>query len=130
MSVEKPGSRRIAIGRWGESLAAGFLESLGYQILERNFRTPYGEIDLIASYGQLTDRTIVFVEVKTRRSKSFGQPEDSIGPRKRTHLLEAAAYYIQQSPDTTSAWRVDVIAIEQSVRGGAPNITHFENVFS
>ena len=76
--------------------------------MSRNWRSPYGEIDLIASH----DEVVVFVEVKTRKSKSFGPPEISITPRKAEHMRNCAEYYIQQHPELTNDWRIDVITIQ------------------
>ena len=115
---------RQRLGKWGEETATIFLTDRGYQILERNFRTPYGEIDLIA---RLED-TIVFVEVKTRSSQTLGMPEISVTSRKQMHMLQSAEYYIQQHPDLPCTWRIDVIAIQRLTSDGSPQITQFENV--
>jgi len=109
-------------GIWGESLAAEYLERNGYDILERNARTPYGEIDLIARQASVT----VFVEVKTRRSTRFGNPEESITAAKRLHLLSAIESYLQSHPELDGEWRVDVIALQISSKT-ASELTHFEN---
>jgi putative endonuclease len=85
-----------SLGRWGEKVAAAHLAQKDYAILEMNTRTPYGEIDLIAS----KDGVIVFVEVKTRTSATFGLPEESINQRKQAHILSSAEHYIQQHPET------------------------------
>lgn len=118
--------RRQAIGRWGEASAAHYLASQGYEILERNLRTPYGEIDLIAR----TQDTIVFVEVKARTSASLGPPEVSVGPRKQAHMLACAQSYIQEHPGQAANWRIDVITIQRQAKGQPPVITHFENAIS
>jgi putative endonuclease len=79
-------------GKWGEMVAAQFLQKLGYRIQSQNLRTPYGEIDLVAlettqdAHG-CDEEILVFVEVKMRTSDKFGYPEDSIDSRKRHHLL-------------------------------------------
>jgi putative endonuclease len=119
------------IGKWGEELAAKYLEQKGYTILMRNVRTPYGEIDIIASQP-VSDNTgahdvLVFVEVKTRRSLAFGYPEDSINTRKRSHLLESIQSYLQDHPESDNEWRVDVVAIYRSSNDQKPLITHFVN---
>jgi putative endonuclease len=115
-----------ALGRWGENQAAAYLEGRGYTILERNFRTPYGEIDLVAR----KQNTVVFVEVKTRSSDSFGLPEESITPDKATHMVDAARYYIDDHPASDCVWRIDVIAIRRSSNNIDPQITHFRNALS
>lgn len=119
---------RQSLGRWGESLAAEYLEKQGYSILSRNYRTPYGEIDLIAEIAH--PQTIVFIEVKTRRTRDFGMPEDSVNSRKQNHLLSAVEHYLQQHPEFNGATRVDVIAIQRYQADQPPVITHFENAFS
>ena len=115
---------RQRLGHWGETAAAKYLEEHGFTIVERNVRTPYGEIDLIAQQGEL----IVFVEVKTRASESFGPPEISITPRKLEHLLNSAQFYIQEHPDWDGAWRIDAIAILRKGKDSQPTIMVFENV--
>jgi putative endonuclease len=117
-------SRRQSIGYLGESIAAAFLKNKGYSILERNYRTPHGEIDLIVSQ----DKLIAFVEVKTRASSSLGPPEISITPRKIEHMCNAAEYYIQQHPEMVNDWRIDAITIQLKSGQSAPQIDHFENV--
>jgi putative endonuclease len=119
-------TRRQSLGHLGESIAAAFLEKKGYTILERNKRTPYGEIDLIA----LWEEVITFVEVKTRASPSLGPPEISITPRKAEHMRCAAEYYIQQHPERIHDWRIDVVAIQLYASNTSPIIDHFENAIT
>ena len=85
-------SHNQSIGHKGESLAAAYLEENGYIIIDRNYRTPHGEIDLIAAKSEV----ITFVEVKTRTSNSLGPPEISITSRKIEHMRNAAEYFIQK----------------------------------
>ena len=91
-----------------------------YEILARNIRTPYGEIDIVARQGDIT----IFVEVKTRTSNKMGLPEESITPRKRGHMLAAADHYAAEHE--IDHWQIDVIAIEGKP-GSTPKITYFEN---
>lgn len=114
---------RQSLAHWGETLAADYLAGKGYKILERNARNPHGELDLIACLGVTT----VFVEVKTRRSMSFGLPEQSVTSKKLAHLLSAAQYYLQMRPELDGDWRVDVVAIRR-FSNQPPEIVHFENV--
>jgi putative endonuclease len=124
-------SSRQFLGRWGETLAANYLTGQGYTILGQNIRTPYGEIDLIARKLRLDTSTItIFVEVKTRTSRTFGLPEESVTLRKQAHLLAAVQYYLQEHPDLDTDWRIDVIAIERYHGGQPPTVTHFENAVS
>jgi putative endonuclease len=117
------------LGRRGEKLAADFLSKQGYSILARNVHTPYGELDLVAEQRDTSnpaENLIVFVEVKSRRSQSFGYPEDSITANKREHLISAAQHFLQEHPGLGDDWRIDVIAIE-IYKNRAPIINHFEN---
>ena len=118
-------NHRQRIGHWGEEVAEGYLSAHGYLILARNLRTPHGEIDILASREEL----LVFVEVKTRTSASFGFPEVSITRRKQTHMLAAAEHYLQMHPESCETWQFDVIAIEGKP-GSVPVISHFENVIA
>jgi len=111
------------VGTWGEEIAAEYLTQQGFEIVTRNARTPYGEIDIIARQ----DETVVFVEVKTRTSDRMGLPEDSITARKRQHMLSAAEHYAMEHE--TDHWQIDVISIEGKP-GGKPKITYFENAIS
>jgi len=115
-----------ALGHWGEQQAAEFLTARDYEILAHNVRTPYGEIDLIANHGDV----LIFVEVKTRRSTHFGNPEEAVTAEKQTHLLEACQHYLQEHPDLQGDWRIDVIAIQVRRGDAAPEIVHFENAVS
>jgi putative endonuclease len=123
---KKP-SQRQSLGRWGEQEAANYLHRQGYEIQASNHRTPYGEIDLIAWLSSAD--TMVFVEVKTRSTGAFGNPEEAVNPRKQAHLLSSAQYYIQQHPELTCQWRMDVIAIQRAGPGEPVQIIHFENAF-
>ena len=119
-------ARRLSLGHLGESIAAAFLEKKGYTILERNWRSPYGEIDLIV----MENNVITFVEVKTRASSSLGPPEISITPRKEEHMRSAAEYYIQQHPELINDWRIDAVTVQIQANDSPPIIDHFENVIT
>lgn len=112
-------TRNQRVGKWGEQAAADFLAERGYEIVARNLRTPYGEIDLITQKDGFT----IFVEVKARTSKVFGPPEVAVTPRKQGHMLACAEHYAQQNE--IDHWQIDVIAIEEIA--GKVEITHFEN---
>jgi putative endonuclease len=109
------------IGKWGEQAAAKYLRAKGYQILDKNARTPYGEIDIVARLEYVT----VFVEVKARTSRSFGLPEEALTPRKLQHMLAAAEHYAAEHEIDT--WQCDAISVE-GIPGVTPRIEHFENV--
>jgi putative endonuclease len=108
------------IGKWGEETAAAYLTERAYEIISRNARTPYGEIDIVAKHGDI----LIFVEVKTRTSDSMGLPEESITPRKRQHMISAAEHYAAEQE--IDHWQIDVISIEGKP-GSKPKITYFEN---
>ncbi|MBI4428479.1 MAG: YraN family protein [Ignavibacteriales bacterium] len=95
-------------GTIGEELAAEYLMNKGYQILERNYRFEHGEIDLIAQDGE----ELVFVEVKSRKSKSFGEPEESITEVKEGRLRDAAEGYLYEKDIENRTCRFDVVAVE------------------
>ena len=115
-------SSRRGLGRWGERVAAEHLEGLGYIILERNYRCPIGEIDIVARHGEY----LVFVEVRTKRSRALGTPEESITLSKQHRLIDLAQTYIQ-SHELPSPWRIDVVAVEPNRRGTPGRIEVIEN---
>jgi putative endonuclease len=108
------------IGKWGEDAVAGYLAGRGYEILARNARTPYGEIDIVTRQGDIT----IFIEVKTLRSSKHFFPEQNVTARKQAHMLACAEYYAAEN--SIDHWQIDVIAVEGKV-GVKPKITHFEN---
>ena len=108
------------IGKWGEEAVAVYLANRGYEIIARNARTPYGEIDIIT---QQSDTTI-FIEVKTLTSSRNFFPEQNVTARKRAHMLACAEHYA--AAYAIDHWQIDVIAVEGKV-GLEPKITHFEN---
>ena len=108
------------IGRWGEDAVAAYLTERGYEIIARNARTPYGEIDIVAKQQDIT----IFVEVKTRTSNKMGLPEESVNLRKQVHMLACAEHYAAENE--IDHWQIDVISVEGKV-GLEPKFTHFEN---
>lgn len=114
------------LGRWGEKVAMKFLEEEDYIILDRNVRTPYGEIDIVAK----KDNRLFFVEVKTRSSMKFGNPEEAITETKIIHMIESAQSFMQDHSDLEGDWQIDVIAVQKQSDGRLPIITHFQNAIS
>ncbi len=94
-------------GADGEALAVRFLERNGMKILERNYRYQRGEIDVIANDGG----EVVFVEVKTRRSTAYGEPEEAVTPRKQEQLRALAEAYLTERGIEDTPCRFDVVAI-------------------
>lgn len=113
-----------ALGALGESLAISFLKKQKYAVLERNYRCRCGEIDVIAKDG----RIIVFVEVKTRRTRAFGPPQLSVTRNKQWQISKAALTYLQQKKLGETNARFDVIAINLA-NPAQPQIDHIENAF-
>jgi len=110
-------------GAVGEDMAVSLLEATGYKIIERNYRCLFGEIDIIARDGSV----IVFVEVKSRRSKLFGEPELSVDLNKQKKLSKVALHYLgEQNLHNTNA-RFDVVAI--LLIPGRDEVRHIENAF-
>ncbi len=97
-----------SIGRIGEDSAAHHLLSLNYRIIERNYRTKLGELDIIAEKGGI----IYFVEVKTRVADSHGKPYEAVTPRKLSHIRRVAQAYILQTASQNKKHSLQVISIE------------------
>lgn len=117
-----PNSRRW-VGYAGEDLAVRYLRKRGYEILRTNFRFERAEIDVIARDGE----ALVFVEVKSRKSKSFGEPEEAVTPRKRQQLRKAAEGYLFENEIDNVECRFDVLAI--SFDKGKASIDHIQHAF-
>lgn len=114
---------RLSLGLRGEQVAADHLEANGYLIQQRNYRCEAGEMDLVVR----RDEGLVFVEVKTRRSRRCGLPEESLTPRKQAHLIAVAQTFLQQYSLEELPWRIDVIAIEFDASGKVRRLTQIEN---
>ena len=114
-------NHKIQIGKLGEDLAVQYLKKKGWKILQRNFKARYGEIDIVAQ----VDKTLVFVEVKTRLNSAYGTPEESVTPRKLREVVETAQYYKTLHPKLPDALRVDVIGIVLDPVSRVP--TYFEH---
>jgi putative endonuclease len=115
--------KRRNVGILGEKLARGFLEKRGYRILESNYRCPEGEIDIIARHKD----SLVFVEVRTKRSLEFGSPEESITPTKMEKLRAVAAHYQQTHDNLPALWRIDVVAVQMDQKDKLLRIELIEN---
>jgi len=95
------------IGSIGEELAVLHLTESGYRVLERNYRCPFGEMDIVALHGE----SVVFVEVKSRRSGRFGVPQSAVGIKKQATLSKIALYYLKEKRLRGSRARFDVVAV-------------------
>jgi len=125
-AVEQKPTGNQGTGALGEEVAANFLIAHGYRILERNFRCKGGEVDLIVrSPG---DKTLVFVEVKTRRTLSYGVPQLAVTPFKQRQISKAALTWLSIKALHDHNARFDVIAILLHT-GKLPQIEHIQNAF-
>jgi putative endonuclease len=95
-------------GKKGEDLAADHLVDAGLKIIERNYRCPFGEIDIVAEEG----KTLVFVEVKSRRSDAYGSPQTAVGREKQKKLSRIALHYLQENRLSHRPARFDVVAVK------------------
>ena len=102
---------RLTLGRQSEDAVTRYLQSQGMKIVERNLRTPVGEIDLVVK----SKRILAFVEVKTRRGSAFGSPGEAMGPPKQRQIVQTAKWYLNDKPHEGLQPRFDVIAITGSV---------------
>ena len=114
---------RRRLGRKGEDIARHRLESDGYSVLHVNYRVGRLEIDLVAE----KDGVLVFVEVRTRKGRSFGPPEESITPAKQSHLVDAAQAYLQAHGATTRDWRIDIVVLNLGPNGQVLRLDVIEN---
>lgn len=100
--------RRQRVGKAGEAAARSYLQRKGYRVAEVNYRSPYGEIDIVAFHGSI----LVFVEVRTRTGSSFGTPAESITVEKLNHLKKTALFYMQSRYGQEVTCRFDLIAVQ------------------
>ncbi len=115
--------KRRDTGILGEKLAGDFLKKRGYRIYETNYRCPEGEVDIVARHKD----SLVFVEVRSKRSLEFGSPEESITPTKMERLRAVAAHYRQTHNNLPPLWRIDVVAVEIDRKGKPLRIELIEN---
>jgi putative endonuclease len=114
---------RQALGKFGEDAAAAYLQRQGYVIVERGWRCPIGELDIVARRGV----QLVFVEVRARRGLATA-PEETITPRKRARLAQLAYTYLDaHSLPLDGSWRIDVVAVVVGADGRVLRLTHLES---
>jgi len=104
---------RKNLGRKGERAAVQFLKKQGYRILHRNWKSPLGEIDIIAKDG----KTLCFVEVKTRSDESYGGAVEAVRPAKQAQIVRAALGFLMQHQVPVQDCRFDVVAIQFDPKG-------------
>lgn len=110
------------LGKDGEELAIRFLKKKGYIIVERNYRTPFGEIDIIAKDGEV----VVFAEVKTRADETFGRPFEAVDWKKKDKIRKVALSFLKRLKKEPPA-RFDVLSI--STEGDSKHIEHIQDAF-
>jgi putative endonuclease len=110
-------THRQQFGTDSESMAVNYLKENGYQIIERNYRTKIGEIDIIAKDGD----TIVFVEVKARKSRAYN-PKEAVTNSKKRKISMVALYYLKSTRQINVRARFDVVAIDSAKNSGAVEI--------
>lgn len=115
----------MTLGKSGEDLAVRYLRKKNYRIIERNFRSKIGEIDIIARHS----RTLIFCEVKTRLNKAFGQPFEAVTPHKQRKIRKVADMYmaVAVDPKEFDSVRFDVISVLAD--GISLDVRHIENAF-
>lgn len=107
-------------GASGEEIAAKYLIKKGFKILEKNYNTRLGEIDIIA----LDKKTVVFIEVKTATQKGFGDPINWVPPRKQVRIIRTSQVYMKNHGTTETLMRFDVVAIDADMR-----VNHVRDAF-
>lgn len=115
--------KKKELGALGEKAARAFLEKRGYKVLEANFRSREGEIDLIALQGEV----VVFAEVKARTSHALGTPQEAVTPRKLERIRNLALEYLATRPNLPADWRIDVLALDMDVGGRIKRLELIEN---
>ena len=113
------------LGKWGEKRCEKFLKKKGLKKLVRNFSCKTGEIDLVMV---APDRTIVFVEVRTKSGEDFASPESTITPAKKAKLIAAARYFLAIHKIEDRPFRFDIVTIVLD-QTGREQIRHYENAF-
>jgi putative endonuclease len=112
---------RKRFGDSGERLAALWLKQHGYHIIARNWRSAFGELDIVSEQGD----DLVFVEVKARRGAEMGAPEEAVTRTKRLRLIRAAQYFLLVHGQEQRPYRIDVIAVEVAPSGKLLDIRHY-----
>jgi len=112
-------------GQTGEALAGALLEQKGYIILERNYKTKMGEIDIVARH----ENTLVFIEVKARKSSYFGNPKYAVNRKKQKKISMAALYYLKATNQSNAKARFDVVSILSESSAVNPQIEIVRNAF-
>lgn len=115
---------RVKLGRRGENLAAEELAHRGYEIIARNWHCQAGEVDIVARL----DDVYYFFEVRTRRGREYGTPEESVTPAKRQRMIDVALTYLGEHEVTDPDWRIGFVAVEMDRRGQLARIEVYDSI--
>lgn len=116
-------------GKLGEAYTEKFLTSQNYKILMKNYHSRFGELDMIALDYNNKPLQLVFIEVKTRTSIQFGEPQESVTIKKMSKILKTIFHFFQKNKKwLTPCWRIDVIALKLDVSLKVKEIQHFKNI--
>ncbi len=118
------GRAKLTLGARGEEIAAAYVRARGYDVGERNYHCRYGEIDLVCRH----QGTVVFCEVKLRRSGAYGLPEEAVTARKVRRLTLTAQTYLMERGLEDADWRLDVVAIELDRQGAVARIDLYQAI--
>jgi len=113
----------LRTGKLGEKIAGDYLQKQGYKIIERGYRTKYGEIDLICQKG----KELVIIEVRTKIGEGFGTPEESLTKKKIKKICQNVLAYVAKN-SCSSSYRADAICIVLNPDLTPQRVTHYENV--
>lgn len=115
-------AEHVQMGKWGEEVAERYLYGLGYDIINQDWHSGHRDIDIVARRGDL----YVFVEVKTRRNRDFGDPLEAIDYAKRYNLRRAITHYVNYHH--IDNFRFDVITVVGALNSPTPDIRHYEDI--
>lgn len=117
------------LGKKGEDLAENYLKRKGYIIKKKNYYTRHGEIDIIAIDPH--EGKLVFIEVKTRKNKTYGEPNESITPKKMDNMVKTALHFLNNAiKNQYISWRMDLITLELDVGDSCMKIQHYKNILN
>jgi len=116
--------KKKKIGRFGEEVASSFLVGKGYKIIEKNYRCKFGEIDIIAIRGD----KLVFIEVKTRKGRKYGLPEEAVDFKKRDKLEKLALFYRSYHSKLPEVLQIDFIGVVLDGNRDLQDVKHIKNI--
>jgi putative endonuclease len=115
---------RVKLGRQGEDLAVAQLTRSGYEIVARNWRCQAGEVDIVARQSDVFH----FFEVRTRRGREYGTPEESVTPAKRQRMIDVALTYLGEHDLSSTDWRIGFVAVEMDRTGQLLRLEVYDSI--